>query len=298
MKKPNFFIIGAPKCGTTSLAAWLAEHPNIYMCPGKEPHYYNTDLGHRNTCSRKAYEGLFRRATDTHSAVGEASVYYLYSRDAVPIIEREIPNARYIVMLRNPVEMACSLHGQRLFSGNEHIEDFEEAWKLSPKRRRGDSVLRGCREPRLSDYQMVCRLGEQLERLYTIVPRERVLALMLDDVRTDPRSGYLRVLDFLNVPDDGRVNFPVRNAAKVVRCPWVHSFVLSVARASRATKRILGISAVRRTNILKRIAKLNSRHQPRSPISEGLRAEMIKYFRDDVLLLESLLDRDLSGWLG
>lgn len=230
MKTPTFFIVGAPKCGTTSLAAWLAEHPNIYMCPGKEPHFYNTDLKHRNTHSRRAYEALFRGVNDNHIAVGEASVYYLFSEVAVPNIEREIANPRYIVMLRNPVEMAYSLHGQRLFSGNEHVAAFEEAWKLSPQRRLGRMVTRLCREPRLSDYQLVCRLGEQLDRLFATAPRERVLTLLLDDVKANPRREYLRVLEFLEIPDDCRTEFAVKNPAKEVRWPLLHHAVVVVCK--------------------------------------------------------------------
>lgn len=297
MKKPNFFIIGAPKCGTTSLAAWLAEHPNIFMCPGKEPHFFNTDLKHRNTYSWRAYQALFRAANDIHIAVGEASVYYLFSQVAVPNIEREIPNARYIVMLRNPVEMAYSLHGQRLYTGNEHVADFEKAWELSPERREGRMVTRLCREPKLSDYQSVCRLGEQLERLFRIVPRERVLVLVLDDMRENPRAEYLKVLNFLGVPDDGRTEFPVKNPAKKARYTWLQKGVRVAARASLQTKRLLGISGSRRFGILEKLDRLNRRHTPRPPMSPELRARLMDYFREDILLLERLLNRDFSAWL-
>jgi len=85
MKKPNFFILGAPKCGTTSLAMWLSEHPNIFMCPIKEPHYFNTD-GLQRIKTLEQYESLFTDAKPEHVAVGEASTHYLYSKEAVPRI--------------------------------------------------------------------------------------------------------------------------------------------------------------------------------------------------------------------
>ena len=83
MKKPNFFIIGAPKCGTTSLASWVSEHPSVYMSPLKEPDYFhaNEKIG-----SLKEYEQLFEGAGPEHITVGEASVRYLYSQVAVPNI--------------------------------------------------------------------------------------------------------------------------------------------------------------------------------------------------------------------
>lgn len=294
MKKPNFFIIGAPKCGTTSLAAWLSEHPNIYMSPVKEPHFFNTDLKYINTPSRHEYERLFRGATDEHKAVGEASVFYLFSKVAVPRIEQELPGARYIVMVRNPVDMAYSLHHQQLFSGNEHIEDFAEAWHLSEERAKGRFVTQWCREPKLLDYRSVCRLGEQLQRVYSLVPRERVLVLNLEDVRKDPRKEYREVLQFLNVPDDGRQGFPVHNPAKVRRWPWLRRVVKALIHLKLwiGMPRILCMS-----QLINAVDKINSRIQPRPPMSLELRRELIEYFQEDVKLLEHLLDRDFSEWL-
>jgi len=296
VKKPNFFIIGAPKCGTTSLAAWLSEHPNIYMSPLKEPHFYNTDLGNCKL-TRREYELLFHGATDKHKAVGEASTSYLFSRVAVPRIEKELPGSRYIVMIRNPVDMAYSFHEELVTLGYEHIKDFAKAWQLSEERAKGRAVTQWCHEPKLLDYKSVCRLGEQLERLFKIVPRERVLVLVLDDVKENPRREYLKVLNFLGVSDDGRTEFPVYNPAKERRWPWLRRAVLAMGRASRSVKKALGIPTVRGTGILNRIDKLNIRYRPRPPMPPELRAEITEYFRDDVLLLSRLLDRDFSTWL-
>jgi len=296
MKKPNFFIIGAPKCGTTSMAAWLSKHPNIYISPVKEPHFYNTDLKYINTHKRKRYEELFKGATDQHAAVGEASVYYLFSQVAVPKIEKEITAARYIVMIRNPIDMAYSLHEQKVVSGSESILDFAKAWELSPERRKGRMVSRFCREPRLLDYQSVCKLGEQLDRLFKGVSRERVLVLVLDDVKESPRQEYLKVLEFLNVPDDGRAEFPVHNPAKERRWPFLRRAVLVVGRTSNAVKRRLELEG-RGTGMLQLVDRLNIRYRPRPSMSFELRKELAGFFREDVFLLSQLLDRDLSSWL-
>ena len=127
MKKPNFFIIGAPKCGTTSMASWLSEHPSIYMSPVKEPHHYSGDFNYGDYRDLNKYLSLFKEANESHIAVGEASAWYLNSKKAIFNIEAENPNAKYIVLLRNPVEMAPSLHQQLIFSGKEDIKNFEEA---------------------------------------------------------------------------------------------------------------------------------------------------------------------------
>jgi len=296
-KKPNFFIIGAPKCGTTSLAAWLAEHPNIYMSPVKEPHFYSTDLNYFKTRTERDYARLFLGTNERHIAVGEASVFYLFSQVAIPRIEKECPGARYIVMVRNPVEMAHSLHEQQLFAGYEHIPDFEAAWQLSPERREGRAVSRWCREPKLLDYQSVCQVGQQLKRLFTIVPRTRVLVLVLDDMREDPRREYLKVLEFLGVPDNGRVEFPVKNPAKQRRSSWMRKMELTIGNVSRTMKETFGIPLTRGTGVLQAMNRFNREYRPRSPLSPALRAELTEYFRTEILLLERFLHRDLSSWL-
>jgi hypothetical protein len=92
--KPNFLILGAPKCGTTSLATWLADHPNVYFSPIKEPGFFSTDVGNQLVKNPEVYARLFDGAGPEHLAVGEASTSYLISKVAVPTIEAQIPGSR------------------------------------------------------------------------------------------------------------------------------------------------------------------------------------------------------------
>ena len=168
MIKPNFFIIGAPKCGTTSLASWLAEHPEIYFSPTKEPHYFNTD--HRRFLnSLQGYERLFAGATVQHRAVGEASVWYMYSAAAVANILDYAGEAKFIVMLRNPIEMAPSLHEELVFTGREDVKEFAEAWSLQDVRRNGQKLPPMVWEPKYVQYGDLCSLGVQLDRVFRLV---------------------------------------------------------------------------------------------------------------------------------
>lgn len=301
MKEPNFFIIGAPKCGTTSLATWLAEHPRIYMSPIKEPHWYSTDLNLAMVHSEDGYKHLFNDASDYHIAVGEASAFYLFSKYAVPQIEKEHAGAKYIVLIRNPVEMAYSLHDEAVYKGWEHIHYFEKAWELSPERRKGRLVRPWCREPRFLDYQSICRLGEQVERLYKIVPRQRVLIITLDEMKQNPRSVYVQTLDFLGVPDDGRTDFPVLNPAKELRFPWLKKMLLGAGILSRFAKSALGIPGHRGTGLLnaadKLITSYNRRFRPRPPLDKKLRERLTNYFHEDIELLSKLTNIDLSHWI-
>src|SRR6185295_10222300 len=110
-RKPTFLIAGAPKCGTTALYEYLQTHPQVFLSDPKEPHFYANDLGaHRTIVTRGQYEKLFSAAGPQHLAIGEASAWYLHSAVALPAVARELPDAKLIVMLRNPVELIRSLH--------------------------------------------------------------------------------------------------------------------------------------------------------------------------------------------
>ncbi len=214
MKEPNFFIIGAAECGKTSMAAWLAEHPNIFISPIRELGFYWSGLNIGFISNQAQYNLWFKDACDEHIAVGEAPNTYIYSRVAVARIRDNYPQAKCIVMLRNPVEMACSQHVQQYFGGNEHICEFEKAWKLSPEKSRGNMVSIYCHEPLFPDYLFSCCSGEQQEQLFSIVTRDSVLVLLQDDVKADSRREYLVALSFPGVPDDGRTFFPLENPVR------------------------------------------------------------------------------------
>ena len=147
MRKPDFFLIGAPKCGTTALATYLSEHPNILLSDPKEPQYFCKDLKWYGN-PVKSDEDYLRRffpglEGSPAAIVGEASSLYLYSKVAVPNILSFQPEAKFIVMLRNPVEMAYSLHSMLCFQGEEDEKDFLKAWHLQDQRRAGRFIPDG-----------------------------------------------------------------------------------------------------------------------------------------------------------
>jgi hypothetical protein len=289
MIKPNFFILGAPKCGTTSLAAWLSEHPNIYLPSTKEPHFFNTD--HRRSLSLpQSYERLFAAAGEQHSAVGEASVWYLYSSEAVKNILNYSPDAKFVVMLRNPVDMAPSLHEELVFTGREDVADFAEAWNLQEPRRNGRQLPVMVWEPKFVQYGDLCSLGMQVQRLLDVVSLERVKFLLLEDVAREPGAAYRSVLQFLGVSDDNRQDFRVHNQAKTRK--W--RGLVAVAWAASTVKSALGIE--RGLGIWKRIDAMNRVERPRPPPADDMRQILKDYFATDVALLQKLIGRDLRHW--
>ncbi len=296
IKKPNFFIIGAPKCGTTSLVRWLELHPNIYISPNKEPRYFDRDLAQRFRMTEREYLSLFSRAENHHLAIGEATVWYLYSNLAVPTIEKEIGQVRYIVLVRNPVDMAYSLHEQFFIDQIEPIADFEKAFKESSNRRVGKNAGRWIREPRLLDYQAVCNLGSQLERLTQWIPPERLLILLLDDIKKSPRIEYLKVLNFLGLPDDGLNNFQVFNPAKRVRSATLQKLIIILRKAELVTRARMGL-APKNSVIIRALNRINKDPRKREPLPAELRCELELCFESEIKKLGEILKRDLSHWL-
>jgi len=143
MPRPNLFIVGAPKAGTTSLYEYLAGHPQIYMSPVKEPMYFCPDVhGFREGFpfmygeDERAYLALYDDARD-EKRLGEATTRYLVSHDAARLVHDFAPDAVAIAMLRNPVDLVHALHNERVSQGNEPITDFEEAMAADAPRSRG-----------------------------------------------------------------------------------------------------------------------------------------------------------------
>jgi len=293
--KPNFFILGAPKCGTTSVAAWLEQHPAIFMAATKEPNFFNTDDNQEpiyGVATLDAYEALFAAATAAQPAIGEASVFYLSSAVAVANILRYQPNARFIVILRNPIDMAPALHAELVILGLENIRDFRTAWDLQYDRRHGRHVpmLSGSWR-RLFLYADVCALGTQLQRLFAAVPRDRVLTILLDDVVADPRREYVRALRFLGVDDDFGQEFPVYNSARVSRSPRLTRALFLATRI----KDRLGIRL--NLDLWRRVSDRNVVTTPRESLPCAVTNMLRCHFAGEVALLSHLLGRDLQHWL-
>jgi hypothetical protein len=300
VKKPNFFIIGAPKCGTTALSEYLREHPDIHFSYPKEPNFFCTDFSdkHRGFQTIEHYLNQCYYNSKGKTAVGEGSVYYLYSDKAVPNIIEFNPDAKFIVMLRDPVSMAYSLHSTHIRSRiNENVVDFKKAWDLQESRKRGENLPPDNREPKLIQYRDVCSTGKQLERLFSRVDRDNVKVILFDDFVADTKKVYEETLDFLGVDSDNRTDFTPKNENRYFKNTKLANLV------SKTAKKYPGVMLVKRrlgipegVSVLKFINKLNRVKAKRQPLDEAFREQLYNEFREDVERLEKLLDRDLSHW--
>ncbi len=299
-RRPDFFILGAPKCGTTALSEYLRRHPRVFVSRPKEPHYFCRDFDYYYAPGQRTeqhYLGLFAEADESHLAVGEASVWYLYSEDAARNIAEFDAAARVIVMVRNPAELVPSLHSQLLYTLDEDRPSVAEAWGLQQARRRGEAVPATARVPEFLQYGDAARLGAQLRRVYESFPHRQVKVIVFDDLRADTAAVYRESLAFLGVPDDGRTDFPRVNENKVHRAESLARFTQRPPRtlvaAARGVKRVSGVE---RLGVMDRLRHRNRQVTGRQELDPALDRELREFFREDVGELGELIGRDLSAW--
>jgi hypothetical protein len=301
MALPDVFLIGAPKAGTTSVATWLAHHPQVYWSIPKEPFYWATDYPrmrqHHGFVTREDYEALFvspaARAADVRA---EGSTNYLYSATAVPSILEAVPHARFIVCVRNPADLLVSWHRTQLVTMNECERDFGRAWRRSLT---GALPQTDLLDPKLVDYPMVGGLGTALDRLYRHVDRDRVHVIVLDDLRQQRELVWARLSEFVGIDPGTRPDLEAgRNASdKAYRFRALQHVLLRPPRSLAPAVR--GLRQWSRTSRLPGVRSARSviwRHEERPTASAHDRNAVLDHFESDIELLGRLLDRDLSAW--
>ena len=204
---PNFFIVGAPKCGTTALYDYLRTHPDIFLTLRKEVHYFSSVRYPNAINSLPEYMRLFAKCPETATAIGEASTSYLHDIEALRKIQQFNKEARIIIMLRNPVDMAHSYHQQMILQLWDDVKDFETAWRLQNTRLNGSNIPTTCVTPHLLQYERICSLGKQVEAALEIFPRNQVKVIIFDDFVKSTLDVYKETLSFLGLTYDGRRSF-------------------------------------------------------------------------------------------
>lgn len=296
----SFYIIGAPRCGTTALSKVLSENPQVSFAKPKETHFLIDDYSDKTPqqVQRMYLESFHPGLNRSTRAIGDGSVSYIYSPEAIRQAIRLDPRAKFIASVRNPVDMLRSYHQRLLFSLDEDVEDFATAWALQPERAQGRQLPDACREPGLLQYGDVARLGEHVERLFEVAGRERCHIVVFDDFIKDPRATYLQLLEFIGVDDDGRTRFKATrsNAGYKFRWlqqysmnppPWIYKLI-SISNA-KSLSRLKGLR--------KRIKKFNRAPVKPQPMDPKVAAMLRDYYRQDNAKLSALLDRDLGYWI-
>jgi GrpB-like predicted nucleotidyltransferase (UPF0157 family) len=283
MRTPNFFVVGAPRSATTSLYLGLKQHPEIHVSVQKEPHFFGSDLTPMPGTIREEplYLALFAGAGD-RPRVGEGSVWYLSSRRAPAEIKASCPDAKIVILLRDPVAMTRSLYGLYRRTGNEDLPTFEEALAAEPERRLGRRIPPGAYFPEGLLYTEVAQNAAKVARWFEAFGRDNVLCLLFDDFVRDAAAVYRQALEFLGVDADFRAELDPQRARLRVR--------------AQAIRQLRELPPEVRSRVQMQQIRQHESGSRLPPLPADLAARLRGIFAAEVARLGTLLGRDLSAW--
>ncbi len=227
MNKPNLFLVGQPKSGTTALHDFLGQHPEIYMAKIKAPHFFchdfhqESDRFHKMKLyfdyrDRESYLKLFSQAQSA-KILGESSDHYLYSQVAAREIHQFNPEAKIIIFLREPVSFLRSLHNHFVKVTNEEEENFTKALALETTRVQGKAISSRIMCPSWAHYSQRINYYEQIKRYYDIFNPEQIKIIIYEDFRANNHQVYQEILEFLEVDPNFIPEYKSMNVSKEVR---------------------------------------------------------------------------------
>jgi sulfotransferase family protein len=295
-------IVGAPKAGTTALHAALARHPQVYASPVKEPKYYmcadapppayagpgDAHSQQEWVWRREDYAALFADAPDGTLRL-ESTPFYLYLAAARRRIAEELPEARLLVVIRDPIDRAYSNWMHLWVDGLEPIGDFAAAWHAEDER-----IAAGWAP--FWHYQRLGRYGEQLADLFDRVDRERVLVLRYWQLVSQPVETLNRVARFLGIAEDRIGTVPPDNSRPFVQ-PGLRTSVLGrVIRAGATAGQLLPPQVWRQASrpLVAALQQGGTRQRPR--LAPEQRSALLTECLDDIARLEEVLGQSFEDW--
>ena len=295
MKRPDLFIVGAFKAGTTALYEYLRVHPQVFMSVPKEPMYFGADLTPRyRRMTEDEYLALFKGAADEQRA-GEASPWYLYSTLAPREILDFSPSSQALVLLRNPVDVMYAQHSQLVFNQREDLADFGAALAAEEDRRAGRRIPSDALRPEALYYRHSVRFADQLRHWFDVFGRDRIHVIVFDDLVADPRAVYRATLEFLGVDPNYEVDLSVYNPNRRARSGAVQRMIFAPPRPLRALfGKLRALPVAHR--LRDRLVSANSRKAARAEMDSDLRRSLTAEFAPQVADLGELIGRDLSAW--
>ena len=261
MNKPNLFLIGAPKCGTTALAINLAQHQEIYLPQQKEPRFFDKSTFYDYeedyfTKDLEQYLDFYKDIEPSKKYMMDASVFNMYTKDSIENILSLSPNAKFIIVVRDPVEASVSMHRQRLtyvdVSMREVSEDFNECWNLLEERKKGLGYPKGCRNKFLFRYDLLYSYQNYLPYL-----RERLgdnlFIGFYDEYKNDPDTFFKNLFEFLEV-EQIKVESKKINESLVVKKSFLLTTFELFLKYSLGLRKKLGLVGF--SNMKKRLLSL------------------------------------------
>lgn len=294
MVLPNFLIIGSAKSGTTSIAQYLNQHPQIYISPIKEPFFFSFQEEKIDFCgpgdhlslrlavnNLESYEKLFD-GVSSETSIGEASTSYLYTPQAAKRIYNRLPNVKLIAVLRHPVDKAYSSFLHQLREGYEPLTDFSEALRQENRRIQSNWMY-------FWHYRNNGFYYSKLKRYYDLFPREQIKVYLYDDFRKNPYEFIKNILNFLDVDGSFVPDLSVKyNISGIPRSRLFYNLITKNKFVKKSCKLLVPRSFRQ---------KVRSYSLAKPELPEDLRQSLLSQYQEDIVKLQNLIRRDLSLWL-
>ena len=297
VRLPNFLVVGAEKCGTTSLYQYLKQHPDIYLPAKKELHYFTYDhiekiaedpggqyvLNHA-CATREEYETYYRE-TDAHVAIGEISPSYFYFSQISERIESELENPKIIIMLRNPIHKAHSQYMHLVRDNREHLPFFDA---LMAERQRIEAGWGP-----LWRYTESCLYSARVAKYIEVFGEDRIKIGLFEELSKDPQTFVKDLFEFLGVAPDRAIDTSrAYNESGRPRSRLLANFLAKPNPVTAAARR--WVPEELRDRVKHAVLNLNTGRK--DAIDDRSRAYLRERFAGDVRELEQILGRRLR-WL-
>ena len=291
---PNLFIVGAAKSGTTSLHNYLNQHPDVFMCTPKEPHFLiNNEIGEERipvgVCSKNEYLNLFQEGKEKRYR-GESSVMYLmFPEVVIPKINQQFgEDCKIIIMLRNPIERAYSgfQHVKR-YNVKEDCTDFKSAWSISEERYFSN--------PEMTPASRYKELGLYYKQVKSYLDgMKNVHIIIYDDYQNDFKNEMIKVFDFLGI---NNINIDSDKRHMEGGWQWEDEKMKRLLTKKNAIKSVLKVLIPfkgLRKSIRQKIQNRNTLVVPK--ISDEDKNMLQRFYKKDVKKLSDLLEKNLNYW--
>ena len=294
--RPSFFLIGAPRCGTSAMCATLKRHPQVFFPAIKEPHFLaDESVRRRPVPTLQGYLDLFAQAPSDRLS-GEGSVFYLVSPEAPRRILDFCPDPRIIVMLRNPADQMFSNHRKNISMGCEDVFEFEEALALEPERAQGRRIRPGAEDFGFKLlYRHTATYRPQLTRVFEAFGRDRVHVIVQEEWKRSPQATYDGVCDFLGLDRQSLDAVGAFNENVELRSKGLQRLIQYRPKMLVALGRLVMPPEVRK-RLFEHLWHYNRVAKRPEPLDPELRRRLTDEFRPETERLEELLGRDLSHW--
>ena len=301
MRRPNLFIAGHPRTGTSSLHDYLNQHPDIFMTAIKEPNYFARDF-HKESDrfhnkklyfpfrTEKQYLRLYKK-WKSEKIAGEASWTNLYSKFSAREIYGFNQQAKIVIMLREPVDFLYSYHSAAIFALGEKHKEFRRALTVEKERRNGNCLSKRVIAPSWLFYSEFIRYAEQINRFLSCFNIDQIKIIIFDDLKKETQRVYREILKFLNVDPYFTPEFNIVNPNKILKWPRLKRYTLD-SPYFRKTLRLLfsdDIYAGMKKFYKDKIVTF----KPRPHLDENFRKELMTRFKEEVEKTSNLLEVDL-----